>query len=79
MLIIDAYVGLTTQDHESLLLFTKNKLPYVVIANKVDKLKMGERVKKLAEIQKECGDVTIIPYSSYTGEGRDELMKLIFS
>ena len=79
VLIIDAYVGLTAQDHESLLLFTKNNLPYVVIANKVDKLKMGERVKKLAEIQKECGDVTIIPYSSYTGEGRDALMKIIFT
>lgn len=79
VLIVDAYVGVTNQDHESLALFTKNTLPYVVVANKVDKLKMGERHKQLAQIQKECGEAPVIPYSSFTGEGRDELMRLIFT
>lgn len=78
VLIIDSFVGITDLDRESLELFTKNHLPYVVIANKVDKLKMGQRHKKLEAIHAICGDVPLIPYSSYTGEGRDELQNVIF-
>lgn len=78
VLIVDAYVGVTDLDRESLNLFTTHQLPYVVAANKVDKLKMGERHKKLEEIRTICGSVPVIPYSSYTGEGRDELLTIVF-
>jgi GTP-binding protein len=79
VLIVDAKVGVTELDHESLDMFTEHKLPFIVAANKVDKLKMGERKPALDAITAECGDVPVIPYSSFTGEGKDELSNLIFA
>jgi len=73
VLIIDAKVGLTDYDRESIGLLTEHHIPFVIVANKVDKLKMGERPKMLSSIQVACGEIPVIPYSSYTGEGKREL------
>jgi GTP-binding protein len=48
----------------------------IVVATKVDKLKMGERVRALRRLREGLGlarDADLIPYSSVTGEGRDRL------
>jgi GTP-binding protein len=52
----------------------------IVVATKVDKLKMGERVRALRHLREglglaEGGD--FIPYSSVTGEGRDRLWAVV--
>lgn len=77
VLIIDAKVGLTDYDRESINLLTDNQIPFIVVANKVDKLKMGERHKQLESIRKEMGEFPLVVYSSHTLEGRGELLNII--
>jgi len=78
VLIVDAKVGVTDYDKESVDLLTQYKISFLVVANKVDKLKMGQRHKKLSEIQKSSSGAQVIPHSIVTGEGRGELAKAIF-
>ena len=77
VLIIDANVGITDYDRESIELLKEHAIPFLVIANKVDKLKQSVRHKTLAQIEAECPGNMVIPYSSYTGEGRAALQQLL--
>lgn len=77
VLIIDAKIGITDYDRESINLLIDHHLPFVVAANKVDKLKANERRAQLAAIQNELGEIPMIVYSSVTGEGKGVLMNLI--
>jgi GTP-binding protein len=47
-----------------------------VVATKIDKLARGERIRALRELQSAFGD-PVLPISAATGEGLDELWKLI--
>ena len=78
VLIIDARIGLTEFDEETLNLLNENKYPFVVIANKIDKLKKNKLIGQLKIIQKRAGDNEIIPYSAKTKEGRNKLLDKIF-
>jgi GTP-binding protein len=67
---------LSEQDRETIAwLRSVGRLP-IVVATKVDKLKMGERIGALRRLQEGLelveGDA-VIPYSSVTGEGRERL------
>ncbi len=77
VLIIDAKIGLTDYDRESINLLTDHRIPFIVVANKVDKLKMGERHKQLEFIREEMGGLPLVVYSSHTLEGRGELLNII--
>lgn len=77
VLIIDANVGITDYDRESVSLLTDGHIPFVVVANKADKIIMAKRQQKPAEILKEIGDIPFVMYSSRTLEGRGELLKII--
>lgn len=48
VLVIDATVGSTTADEELIEIFTKKNIPYIVVYNKCDLLKVGE-LRKLSE------------------------------
>lgn len=77
VLIIDAKVGLTAYDLEMLKTLREEKIDYLLVANKVDNLKMGQKEKQLAKIQGESGNAEIISFSSKEREGRAELMQKI--
>ena len=67
---------LSEQDRETIAWLLSVGRPPIVVATKVDKLKMSERVSALRRLQEGLGLAeggTIIPYSSSTGEGRDRL------
>ncbi|HCR05007.1 MAG TPA: YihA family ribosome biogenesis GTP-binding protein [Gemmatimonadetes bacterium] len=51
-------------------------VPALVVATKMDKLKKSERARHLVRVQRELVvDVQqLLPFSSHTGEGRDELL-----
>ncbi|KGX93456.1 GTP-binding protein YsxC [Pontibacillus halophilus JSM 076056 = DSM 19796] len=56
------------------------ELPITVIATKMDKIKRGQRAKQLSRITKVlelAPEDQIIPFSSETGEGKDEAWKAI--
>lgn len=77
VLIIDAKVGLTDYDRESIALLTEHHIPFIIVANKVDKLSMSERPKQVAQILRDCGVIPVIVYSSLTLEGKDELLSRV--
>lgn len=78
VLIIDAKVGPSEFDIEMLGLLREKRADFVVIANKIDKLKQGEIRKQLALIKKKTGEENIILYSAKTKKGREELLERIF-
>ena len=47
-----------------------------VVATKIDKLARGERIRALRELESVFED-SVLPVSAVTGEGLDELWKLI--
>jgi GTP-binding protein len=47
-----------------------------IVATKIDKLGRGERIRALRELESVFGD-SVLPVSAVTGEGLDELWKLI--
>ena len=62
--------------------FLDSGCPFVVVANKMDKLKKGELEPNLVTIREDLElpeDCPIIPFSAEKGNGRDELVSLILS
>lgn len=60
--------------------FKESGCPFVVVANKMDKLKKSELEPNLATIRGDLDlpeDVPIIPFSAEKGNGRDELVRHI--
>ena len=51
--------------------------PHIVIATKADKLSRNELPKNLKVIRKELPESTVFAYSSETGSGRDDLLRVI--
>lgn len=56
-----------------------NEIPAVIIATKADKINRSQLNKQLAMIRKELGGAqeTIIPFSKETGQGYDEVWKVM--
>ncbi len=78
VLIIDAKAGVTKLDLEMLEILNERKYEFIVVINKIDKLRRGERDGKLKEVLKKLGNENIILYSAKSGEGRDRLLGKIF-
>lgn len=79
--LIDSRARITTDDAMMLDFLSQSELPYVVVVTKVDKLNKTERAEALEEIASlpYTQGVDIIPFSSHTGEGKQELWKYILS
>lgn len=70
-----------TADDIGMIEFMKQmEIPFIIVMTKSDKLKVKEYKKRLADSKNEleiAGDVPIIPFSSQTGEGVDEVKRCI--
>lgn len=81
VLIVDARHKPTADDCTMAECFKRSGRPYVVVANKLDKLKKSEIEPNMARI---CGtlelteDVKVIPFSAEKGDGRQQLADIIF-
>jgi len=78
ILIIDANVGPTKFDLEMMELLTENEHEVVVVANKIDKVKQSEIVRKKCTIMEKLGTENIFYFSTKTKKGREELLEEIF-
>jgi len=79
VLLVESRV-LSEQDSQTIAWISTVGRPPIVVATKVDKLKMSERVSALRRLQEGLGLVEgddFIPYSSVTGEGRDRLWAVV--
>ncbi len=77
VLILDAKVGITKNDLEMLRLLRDHHADIIIVANKADKLNQKERSEQLRAFQKQIPGVAIIPCSTKTREGRNEILDAI--
>ena len=82
ILIVDARHAPTNNDITMARWFLDSGCPFVVVANKLDKLKKSEIAPNLQPIREDLElpeECPVIPFSAEKGDGRDELMKYIFA
>lgn len=82
ILIVDARHAPTNNDITMARWFIESGCPFVVVANKMDKVKKSQILSNLStirtdlELPEEC---ELIPFSAEKGMGRDELLQKIFT
>lgn len=82
VLIVDARHAPTNNDITMANWFKDSGCPFVVVANKLDKLKKSEILPNLQTIREDLElpeDCQIIPFSAEKGTGRDDLVRIILS
>ena len=82
VLIVDARHAPTMNDVTMAQCFLQMDSPFVVVANKMDKLKKSELEPNLVTIRQDLElpeGTPIIPFSAEKGNGRDDLIKLILA
>ena len=80
VLIVDYRHPPTNNDITMANWFLQSGCPFVVVANKMDKLKKSELAPNLAFIRRDLElpeTVPVIPFSAEKGDGRDDLVKVI--
>ena len=80
ILIVDSRHPPTNNDITMANWFLDSGCPFVVVANKLDKLKKSEIEPNLKTIREDLNlpdDSEIIPFSAEKGTGREELLKII--
>ena len=82
ILIVDARHKPTQNDVTMARYFLDSGRPFVVVANKLDKLKKSELAPNMALIRQTLAlpeEGKLIPFSAEKGDGRDELVREIFA
>lgn len=82
ILIVDARHAPTNNDITMAQWFISSECPFVVVANKLDKLKKTEIQPNLATIREDLelpDHCPVIPFSAEKGDGREELVKHILN
>lgn len=79
VLIIDANVGPTKSDLEMMELLVENSYETIVVANKFDKVKNSELVKKQRAIVEKLKTENVVYFSAKTKKGKEELLEKIIS
>lgn len=80
VLIVDSRHAPTNNDITMARWFIESKCPFVVVANKLDKLKKSEIEPNLSTIRADLElpeDCAVIPFSAEKGTGKEELLKHI--
>ena len=80
LLLIDMRHPPTKNDLQMLDFLIDMEMPFAVVLTKADKLNKTERTQRMAALPQELPqfeDLTVIPFSSVTGEGVTELRALI--
>lgn len=82
VMIVDARHAPTNNDITMANWFLESGCPFVVVANKLDKLKKSEIEPNLHRIREDLNlpdDCVVIPFSAEKGTGREDLVRLILN
>ena len=82
IMIVDARHAPTNNDITMARWFLDSQCPFVVVANKLDKVKKSQILGNLQTIREDLelpDDCIVLPFSAEKGTGRDDLVKLILS
>ncbi len=77
VVLIDSVVGPTKDDWAMLQDLMDEKKRIVIVLNKIDKIKPSKRPNRIKELQRELNGFVLVPYSSKTGTGKQELLDII--
>ena len=80
VLIVDARHAPTNNDITMARWFLDSGCPFVVVANKLDKLKKSEIIPNLQTIREDLelpDECVLIPFSAEKGNGKEDLVKII--
>ncbi len=80
VLIVDYRHPPTNNDITMANWFLQSGCPFVVVANKMDKLKKSDLAPNLKTIREDLAlppEVKVLPFSAEKGTGRDELVKIL--
>lgn len=78
VLIVDAEVGAKDSDREAFQLLTEYGRPVLILANKCDKGRRSDIDRNIRAFEKDFSPARVIRYSAKTGEGRADLLSVIF-
>lgn len=79
IVIIDAQVGITDYDRDMFEILRGYKHPFVVVANKIDRLNQKERAQLKKSLEEELRDASVIYFSAKERTGLDVLRNEIFA
>lgn len=82
VLIVDSRHKPTADDCTMANFFKNTGKPFVVVANKLDKLKKSEidgNIQRVREVLELSDEVAVIPFSAEKGDGKQQLLDLILS
>ena len=85
--LVDLKAGATADDRMMFDFMNRSGIPYVIAATKCDKLNKTDRASHLAALMEDpllnppeaAKKIDVIPFSSLTGEGKQELLSLLSS
>ena len=77
LLILDARLGPTGYDQEMIEHLRAYGIPFVIIANKIDKLKKNEQTLLLKNLSEFFPDIQVIPHSNVEKGKRDVILRAI--
>lgn len=77
VLILDVKAGFTAFDEEMIRVLREKNYPYLIVANKIDKLNQKETVAQMRAIAQSAHDENIFPYSTLTAKGSGKLLQKI--
>ena len=81
-MIVDARHPPTNNDMTMARWFLDSRCPFVVVANKLDKVKKSELLSNIQTIRNDLElpeSCHVIPFSAEKGNGRDDLVRMILS
>lgn len=79
--LVDSRIGLTADDVDMINWLIDSQIPFIVVATKVDKLNATNRKNNLAQLREDLhftDEDVLVPFSSQTREGKEELWREIF-
>ncbi|HBM45464.1 MAG: putative GTP-binding protein EngB [Parcubacteria group bacterium GW2011_GWF2_38_76] len=79
VLVLDAKVGPNDMDIEMYRILREQREEVIIVANKIDTLNQKEKNQQIKMISEKMPGAEIIPCSAKTKEGRDLILKRIFS
>lgn len=78
--LLDARHAPSADDRTMLDYLVQREIPFLVVLTKMDKLNVTQRVQRLQAFQEEFASLeglTVVPFSAVTGEGTQELRKIL--
>lgn len=79
VLMLDIKAGLTQFDEDMIMILNDHKHPFVIVANKIDKLTQKDLAERVAQIRQIAGDIEVLLVSAKMGKGIEAVRERLFS